>query len=244
MLRLLCITAHPDDEAGAFGGTLALYAERGVETSVVCLTAGTAARNRGSAKTEDELAEMRTRELGDSCRLLGVKHWEILGYKDAHLDRADLFPVAGDLVKRIRKIRPQVVITFGPDGGMTSHLDHAMAGVFATVAFEWAARPDRFPEHGAPHAAQKLYHTTSDYKLPNRQPSAPPTISARIDIGKERFEKKIQAFTQHKTQEPLFGLLRKNLDHPPYVELYHLACTREPQQATRETDLFAGVVDE
>ena len=62
MLKLLCITAHPDDEAGAFGGTLLLYSERGVATSVVCLTAGTAAKNRGTARTNEELAELRTGE--------------------------------------------------------------------------------------------------------------------------------------------------------------------------------------
>ena len=241
MLRLLCITAHPDDEAGGFGGTLSLYAERGVETSVDCLTAGTAARNRGSAKTDTELAEMRTRELGDSCRLLGVKHWEILGYQDAHLDRADLFKVVGDLVQHIREFRPHVVITFGPDGGMTGHLDHAMAGVFATVAFQWSGRSDRFPELGAPYAPQKLYYLTSEYKLRDRQAIAPPVITASIDIGRERFEKKIQAFMRHKTQEPLFGLLRKNLDRPPYVELYHLACTREARQQKFETDLLEGL---
>ena len=241
MLRLLCITAHPDDEAGGFGGTLSLYAERGVETSVVCLTAGTAARNRGSAKTDTELAEMRTRELGDSCRLLGVKHWEILGYQDAHLDRADLFKVVGDLVQHIREFRPHLVITFGPDGGMTGHLDHAMAGVFATVAFQWSGRSDRFPELGAPYSPQKLYYLTSEYKLRDRQAIAPPVITASIDIGRERFEKKIQAFMQHTTQEPLFGRVRKNLDRPPYVELYHLACTREPHHQKFETDLLEGL---
>jgi LmbE family N-acetylglucosaminyl deacetylase len=244
MSRLLCITAHPDDEAGAFGGTLQIYAERGVETSVVCLTAGTAARHRGAAKTDEELATMRTRELGLSCELLGVSHCEVLGYPDAHLDRAGLFSVVGDLVKRIREIKPQVVITFGPDGGMTGHLDHAMAGVFATVAFEWAARPDRFPEQGTPYAPQKLYYHTIDVKLPGRQPTAPPVVTACVDIGKERFEKKIQAFMQHSTQEPLFERLRKNLDHPPYRELYHLACTREPHRGEFETDLLEGLVDE
>ena len=244
MFRLLCITAHPDDEAGGFGGTLALYAERGVETSVVCLTAGTAAKNRGGAKTDAELAEMRARELGDSCRLLGVKHWEILGYQDAHLDRTNLYEVVGELVKRIREIRPQVIITFGPDGGMTAHLDHAMAGVFATVAFQWAGRTDRYPDAGAPYAPQKLYYLTSGYKLADRQAIAPPVITASIDIGRERFEKKIQAFMQHKTQEPLFGRLRNNLDRPPYVELYHLACTREPHKQKFETDLMDGVIDE
>ncbi len=241
MLKLLCITAHPDDEAGAFGGTLSLYSERGVETSVICLTAGTAARNRGSARTDAELAEMRTRELGDSCKLLGVKQWEVLGYQDAHLDRADLYTVVGDLVKRVREIRPHVIITFGPDGGMTGHLDHAMAGVFATIAFEWAARPDRYPERGAPHATQKLYYHTADYKLSGRQPTAPPVVTTQIDIGPEGFEKKNQAFRQHKTQVPLFERLRKNLDHPPFVELYHLACTSEPHKARFESDLLDGL---
>jgi LmbE family N-acetylglucosaminyl deacetylase len=242
--RLLCITAHPDDEAGGFGGTLALYAERGVEISVVCLTAGTAARNRGGAKTDAELAEMRTRELGDSCRCLGVKHWEVLGYQDAHLVEADLREVVGQLVKRIREFRPQVVITFGPDGGITGHLDHAMAGAFATIAFQWAARSDRYPEMGNPYASQKLYYLTSGYKLADRQAIAPPVITASLDIGRERFDKKDQAFRQHKTQQPLFEFVRKNLDRPPLVELYHLACTREPQQQKFETDLLDGVVED
>jgi len=244
MLRLLCVTAHPDDEAGGFGGTLALYGERGVEISVVCLTAGTAARNRGGTKTDAELAEMRTCELGDSCRLLGVKHWEVLGYQDAHLADADLPTVVGELVKRIREIRPHVVISYGPDGGITGHLDHAMAGVFATVAFQWAGRSDRYPELGAPYASQKLYYATTEYKLPDRQATGPPVITASIDIGPERFEKKDQAFRQHKTQQPLFEFVRKNLDRPPLVEVYHLACTREPQRQKFETDLMDGVTEE
>ncbi len=244
MSRLLCITAHPDDEAGGFGGTLALYAERGVEISVICLTAGTAARNRGGAKTDAELAEMRTRELGDSCRLLGVKHWEVLGYQDGHLAEADLLKVVGDLVNRIREIRPHVIITYGPDGGITGHLDHAMAGVFATVAFQWAARSDRYPEMGRPYAPQKLYYATTGYKLADRQATAPPVITASIDIGPERFERKDQAFRQHKTQQPLFEFVRKNLDRPPLVELYHLACTREPHRERFETDLLDGLHDD
>ena len=72
MRKLLCVTAHPDDEAGAFGGTLLLYHDRGVETSVVCLTAGTAARNRGSATTNEELAMLRRAEFAASCKMLGV----------------------------------------------------------------------------------------------------------------------------------------------------------------------------
>ncbi len=249
MLKLLCVTAHPDDEAGAFGGSLLLYHERGVETSVICLTAGTAARNRGTARTDEELAALRTAELAASCKLLKVSHHEVLGYPDSKLVRVDSYQVVGDLVRRMRQLRPQVVLTFGPDGGLTGHLDHAMAGMFASLAFEWAVRPERYPEQIEqglqPHRAQKLYYLTAEFVLREYPIIAPPTVTARIEIGPERFETKVQAFQQHSTQAPLFERVRKNLGRGAgAVELYHLAATREPRDAQFETDLFAGVLEE
>ncbi|HUI84091.1 MAG TPA: PIG-L family deacetylase [Candidatus Binatia bacterium] len=246
MTRLLCVTAHPDDEAGAFGGTLLLYHERGIETFVVCLTAGTAARNRGTARTDDELANLRRAEFAASCKLLGVSHGEVLDYADSKLDHADLYRAVGDLVLRIRRIRPQVMITFGPDGGLTGHIDHAVAGQFATLAFEWAGRPDRYPEHLEqglkPHRVQKLYYHTADFLLPDRQPIAPATVTAHIEIGKERFEKKVQAFHQHTTQAPLFERVRKNLGQRlGTLEMYHLVASRDPREAKHETDLLEGI---
>jgi LmbE family N-acetylglucosaminyl deacetylase len=250
MLKLLCITAHPDDEAGAFGGTLLLYGERGVETSVVCLTAGTAARNRGTARSNEELAQLRRAEFAASCKVLNVAYGEVFDYPDGKLDRTNLYQVAGDLVRRIRQLRPHVILTFGPDGGLTGHVDHAMAGTFATMAFEWAGRPDRYPEQLEqglmPHRAQKLYYLAADFVLRDRQPIAPPTVTARIEIGKERFEKKHFAFRQHTTQKPLFERVRKNLGQRAEgtVEMYHLAATRDPREAKVETDLFEGVVED
>jgi LmbE family N-acetylglucosaminyl deacetylase len=247
MFRLLCITAHPDDESGAFGGTLALYADRGVEVSVVCLTAGTAARNRGTARTDDELAELRAAELLLSCEFLGIRNCEVLNYPDGKLDRANFHEVVGVLVEKIRQLGPHVVVTFAPDGGLTGHPDHAMAGTFATQAFEWAGRPDRYPEQLSqglqPHRAQKLYWATAEFVLPDRMPTAPPPVTARIEVGAERFERKIQAFMKHKTQEPLFDRLRKNLGRAPTEEMFHIAATREPRIAKLETDLFEGVSD-
>jgi LmbE family N-acetylglucosaminyl deacetylase len=250
MRKLLCITAHPDDEAGAFGGTLLLYHERGVETFVVCMTAGTAARNRGTARTNDELAELRRAEFAASCELLHVTKGEVLDYPDSKLDRVDLYRAAGELALRIRQIRPQVILTFGPDGGLTGHLDHAMAGTFATLAFEWARRSDRYPEQLesglAPHRAQKLYYHTADFLLEDRQPIAQPTVTARIEIGKERFEKKHLAFRQHTTQKPLFERVRKNFSQRQEgtVEMYHLAAARDPRDAKLESDLFEDVSEE
>ena len=246
--RLLCITAHPDDEAGAFGGTLLYYAELGVETSVICLTEGTAARNRGTSTTDGELAQLRRAEFAESLKVLRIAHGEVLGYRDSKLDRTSLYEAVGDLVLRIRKIRPHVLITFGPDGGLTGHLDHAMAGTFATTAFEWAGRPDRYPEQLesglAPHRTQKLYYHTADFLLPDRPPISQPTVTARIDVGTHRFEKKVEAFKKHTTQAPLFEKVRNNLGHGMgRFEMYHLAATSTPREARLESDLFADVVE-
>ena len=246
MRKLLCITAHPDDEAGAFGGTLLLYSERGVETHVVCMTAGTAARNRGTARTNEELAALRRAEFAASCKVLKVTQGEVLDYPDGSLDRVELYEAVGDLVLRIRQIRPQVLLTFGPDGGLTGHVDHAMAGVFATLAFEWAGRTDRYPEQlergPAPHRAQKLYYHAADFSLEGRQPIAQPTVTARVEIGRERLEKKFLAFEQHTTQAPLFERVRANLKPRTSAgEMFHLAASREPRAAKLETDLFEGV---
>src|SRR5689334_16360552 len=140
MLRMMCITAHPDDEVGPFGGSLMLYRERGVETHVVCLTPGQAAIHRGSARSDAELAEIRRAEFAASCDILGVSHGEVLDYPDRGLERANFFEVAGCLVEYIRRIRPHVVLTMGPDGSLTGHPDHAMASLFTTAAFQWAGR--------------------------------------------------------------------------------------------------------
>ena len=160
MLRLMCITAHPDDEAGGFGGTLRLYREKGVETCVVCLTPGQAATNRGGAKSDDELAAMRRKEFAASCEILKVTRGIVLDYPDGKLHRQDLYRVVCELTQHIRNFRPQVLMTFGSEGGVTGHTDHSMASVFASLAFQWAGRENRFPDQladgKAPYRTQKL----------------------------------------------------------------------------------------
>src|SRR5690242_10133081 len=110
MLRLLCVTAHPDDEAAGFGGALLLYQSRAVETFVISVTAGEAG-SRGGAKSREELAEVRRREFAAACGLIKVSQAEVLGYPDGGLlEVAAVGPVC-DLALRIRRIRPQVLIT-------------------------------------------------------------------------------------------------------------------------------------
>src|SRR5258708_31947858 len=89
----MCVVAHPDDECFAFGGALALAAERGIETYVICLTDGQAASNRGDAATGAALGAMRRDEFRRSCEVLGVTHHELMDYHDGRLEFVE-FPVA------------------------------------------------------------------------------------------------------------------------------------------------------
>src|SRR5262249_38133145 len=161
MLRMMCVTAHPDDEAGNFGGTLRLYADRGVETAVLCLTPGQAARHRGTATSDAELAALRRKEFQASCKILGVSRGVVLDYYDGQLHRMDVYSVACEITRHLREFRPHVVLTYASDGGFTAHTDHAMAGMFAALAMQWSGQNNRYPDQFncglKPHRVQKLY---------------------------------------------------------------------------------------
>jgi LmbE family N-acetylglucosaminyl deacetylase len=246
MPRLLCFTAHPDDEAGAFGGTLLRYAERGVETHVVCLTPGQAATHRGNAKSEEELSEMRRNEFAASCRMLNVAHSTVLNYPDGRLDRQDFQTVVADLAHRVREIRPDIIVTMGPEGAITAHPDHSMVSIFATMAYHWAGRSNRFTDqlqNGLrPHQTQKLYFGTALFTMPDRQPVSLPPSSAVIHLTEHEQDVKINAFKQHTTQSPLFPFFEETVRKRGRLELFHLAASATPRKMETETDLFEGIV--
>ncbi len=247
MYRLLCVTAHPDDEAGSFGGSLLLYANRGVETHLICMTPGQAATHRGGAKSDTELAAMRRGELAASARLLKIRQTTVLDYPDARLDRLAFHSVVADLSQRIRQIRPHVILTIGPEGSITAHADHSMVGMFTTMAFHWAGRSNRFVEQLEdglqPHRTQKLYYTTALFTLPDRQLVSLSPVTTVIDIG-DLLETKIQAFKQHTSQQPLFAIFERATRQRGRLETFHLAATTTPRYAQQETDLFEEVKEE
>jgi len=247
MLRLLCFTAHPDDEAGGFGGTLLRYAERGVETHVVCLTPGQAATHRGNARSDEELSAMRRREFEAACKLLKISHGAVLDYPDGKLDRQDFYAVVADLTRRVRELRPQVVMTMGTEGAITAHPDHSMVSVFATMACHWAGRTNRFPEQFqnglAPHRIQKLYYATALFTMPERQPVALAPTTTILDLEPREIDVKIAAFQCHTSQAPLFGFFEETVRKRGRKEVFHLANHITPHKAEMETDLFAGIED-
>ena len=239
-LKLLCVTAHPDDECFAFGGALMLAAEAGVETTVLCFTDGQAATHRGDAASGAQLGAMRRAEFAASCKVLGVTHHELLDYQDAQLEFANFSATAAMLVKRIRDLKPQVVLTFGLDGAMNTHADHTMVSAFTTAAFHWAASPKRFPGLGPIHVAQRLYYNTTHFFFPGRPSPLPSPWTVTLDVSRVQ-ARKFEAFHAHTSQLPLMEKFQSFFEGRAGQEVYTLAATPEPRPAEQTTDLFAGL---
>lgn len=161
-LKLLGVFAHPDDETLGTGGTLAKYASEGVEVHVVCATRGERGRYRDGRDHPgpEALGRIREAELRAAARVLGVREVSFLDYRDKDLDRADPGEVIGKIVSHLRRIRPQVVLTFAPDGGY-GHPDHVAICQFATAAVVAAADPGHAVGAAAEleaHRVAKLYY--------------------------------------------------------------------------------------
>ncbi|MDP9049982.1 MAG: PIG-L family deacetylase [Acidobacteriota bacterium] len=239
-LKLLCVTAHPDDECFAFGGALMLAAEAGVETTVICFTDGQAATNRGDAASGEQLGAMRRSEFFASCKILDVTHAELLEYQDAQLEFADFSATTAKLVERIRREKYDVVLTFGMDGAMNTHPDHTMVSAFATAAFHWAASPKRFPDLGPIHIARRLYYNTTHFFFPGRPSTLPAPWTATLDVSHVQ-NRKFEAFRAHTSQLPLMEQFQSFFEKYVSQEVYTLMATPEPQAAVQTTDLFAGL---
>jgi LmbE family N-acetylglucosaminyl deacetylase len=239
---MMCVVAHPDDECFAFGGALGLAAERGVETYVVCLTDGQAATNRGDAASGVALGKMRREEFRASCEVLGVARHELLDYQDGQLEFVAFSVAAGRLVERMREFRPDVVVTFGGDGGLNTHADHMMVSMLTTAAFHWSGQAKRYPEMGEPHKARRLYYVTTNFFMPDRVPPMPMPWTVTLDIRSVR-ERKTEAFRQHVSQAPLMERTREMFERYGAEEYYTLAAAADPQAAALTTDLFDGCAE-
>jgi LmbE family N-acetylglucosaminyl deacetylase len=138
MGRVLAMaSAHPDDDAYA-AGSVALYADDPQFRFVLVLaTTGEAgAIADGSTATRQTLATMRQQEDRRAWQVLGrlPDRQEWLGYPDGRLAEAPFGDLVAELVRILGQERPDVVVTFGPEG-ITGHPDHITIGRAATQAF-------------------------------------------------------------------------------------------------------------
>ena len=159
-LKLLAVFAHPDDESMGMGGTLAKYSAEGVETYYVCASRG----ERGWFGSEESnpgferLGQIRTQELENAVKELGIRGLYYLDYIDGEVDQADHAEAIGKIVTHIRRIKPQVVVTFPPDGNY-GHPDHIAIGQFTNAAIVCAVDASYQDAENLPsHRVSKLYY--------------------------------------------------------------------------------------
>lgn len=169
---LLAVLAHPDDESFGMGGTLALYARRGVDVYLVCGTRGEVGEvDPKYMRGFSTVAERREAELRCAAENLGLKGVYFLNYRDSGMPGSPnnshpqalvaqpLEKLAADIVHYIRLLKPQVVITFDPIGGYR-HPDHIATHQATVEAFRRAGRADDNPQDLEPFQPQKLYFHT------------------------------------------------------------------------------------
>jgi LmbE family N-acetylglucosaminyl deacetylase len=225
-LRLMAILAHPDDESLAVGAALAKVAAAGVETSVLCATRGERGWFGDPAAYPGPavLGALRTQELAAAAQVLGVQEINYLGYVDGELDQADPAEAVRRIVAHVRRVRPQVVITFDPWGAY-GHPDHIAISQFTSAALLVAASPQA-PDLGAPHQVAKLYyHAETEAKLAayqrifgdlamhidgvERRASAWQTWALTTVIDTAAYwQQAWLAISQHRSQLPGYGALQ------------------------------------
>jgi len=174
-VSILTTFAHPDDECFGFGGSLAKYASQAVHITLLCATGGEVGEiSDPTLATRENISQVRKEELRQSARVLGAREIRNLGYRDSGmagtpdndnplcLHQADTTEVVGRIVRIIREIRPQILLTHDPTGGY-GHPDHIAISRHTTTAFYSAGDPTQYPEQLSeglePWTPTKLYYS-------------------------------------------------------------------------------------
>ncbi|NTU81062.1 MAG: PIG-L family deacetylase [Chloroflexales bacterium] len=261
----MAILAHPDDESLGFGGVLAKYAAEGVATTVVTATRGQQGWAGDPRGRPDALAlgRLREAELRAATQALGVHDLVILDYQDGALAHADPEEATSVLVTLLRRLRPDVVVTFGPDGAY-GHPDHIAISQLATAAVCAASDSAyRDPQRLAPHSVAKLYYLAITATLAagyealfgelaividgtvRRQVIWPDwAVTTHLDTS-AHWAAVVRAVACHASQLPRELRLA---ELPPEThrqlwgrQCFYRAMSRVSGGRQRETDLFAGV---
>lgn len=206
------------------GGTIAKYSAESIETCLICATRG----QRGWPKEEAHpgyqvLGNMRENELRCAAECLGIQDLTVLDYMDGDLDQANPQEVIAALVQHIRRLRPQVIVTFAPDGGY-GHPDHIALAQFTAAALVCASDAAYIDSNHQPaHRVAKFYHMVDNREVVGMVNQYLGGISMDVDGVKrsmvawddwaittqidvsDYFDKTWQAILCHQTQLPGLG---------------------------------------
>lgn len=264
-LKLMCILGHPDDESLGTGGILAKYASEGIETYLVTATRG----ERGWFGPKDEnpglaeLGRIRERELLSAADVLGLQEVSILDYVDGDFDQADPKEVIGKIVGHIRRVKPDVVVTFDQNG-LYGHPDHVAICQFASAAV-MAAADAMYPDVSEylPHRVSKLYYMVWNESVRDAYQAAFGELVMSMEDGERRavawpdwaittkidtsnyWEQVWEAVSCHQSQLPGYQALKSLPDeHQQNLwgsQQYYRVFSVANGGPLKEDDLFAGL---
>jgi len=234
---ILLVFAHPDDESSSVAGTTAKYTQRGISVDLICATHGEGG-TRLDVPPDVDTATAREAGLRAAAGITGIRNIYFLGYLDGDLEKADTGEVAGRVMDIMRKVQPEIVITFGPDG-ISGHPDHKAISKATTFAF------DMLTESGS--GPRKLYYVTipesaitgigsEDIKGVITRPDAEVTTTINIS---GQLDTKIRALEAHSSQQDARWLAemfrRAGESNWASREFLYLAKPRNPD---KESDIF------
>jgi LmbE family N-acetylglucosaminyl deacetylase len=230
---LLAVFAHPDDESFRSGGTLALLARRGVRVHLLTATHGEA----GSCGDPplcmpEELPAVRERELCCACAALGVEPPRLLGYRDGHLSEADSEEITAQVLSIVDEVRPQVMLSFGPDG-LSGHPDHVAIGQCAAEAFRHRQEVATLYTVAVPRSVAEQLAMQRVWSVPDE------AIALSVDVSAV-WETKLSAIRCHATQLSSSPMTRAPVERQRLffgTEHFVRAATRQPDRDFMENIL-------
>jgi N-acetylglucosamine malate deacetylase 2 len=231
MVDLLLIVPHPDDEVFGAGGIFSKMAAHGKTVATLTLTRGGAGRSLGLCKQED-LPDMREKELRASLETLKVQHVHIWDYPDylpdntrgmEHRDglqAVDFDEVVTRICALIEELKPKAILTFAPNGG-NGHPDHVVTHKVVIAALEKSSHQLDALYY---YAAEKPYSVTSRDGFLDLETIAAQHLPANhyIDV-REYLEPKLKAMAKHKTQALSVLAFVENFSQRLLVESFHRA---------------------
>jgi N-acetylglucosamine malate deacetylase 2 len=246
--RILLMFAHPDDESFGAAGLSRRYADAGAEIALLTATRGDAGKvGDPPLCSREELPACREAELRKAAAILGIGHVHVLDYHDKHLAEAPPDKVRTELVGFIRFHRPQIVITFDPNGA-NAHVDHIAIARFAMDAVAAAADARWHKAQGPAHHVQRVLWTSP--MLPWDAARSPdltqePGIDFLLDVSVHR-KAKAAALRAHRTQHASIDrhfFNRPDVDRMLSIETFRQAWGPQLRNVPEE-DIFAGVLFE
>jgi N-acetyl-1-D-myo-inositol-2-amino-2-deoxy-alpha-D-glucopyranoside deacetylase/mycothiol S-conjugate amidase len=248
---ILGVFAHPDDESMGPGGTFAKYAAAGHRVAFVLATDGGAGRlykERPSDNTE--LRRIRREETVRAAEILGVEFLGFMGWEDGDLQNVNALDVETEIVRIIRRERPDVLVTFH-SSGISYHPDHRILAMALKSAYLGSARSgwyrDQTVEALRPHHPSKLYYYTVIRSIiepvawPRVLYASPDEEITTVIDTRETAAIKWKAIKAHDTQR----------DGPPFRPLYEAGAFDQEGFVRvfpswhpgdgREVDLLAGL---